>query len=960
MTISYKSIILVCVIAFSTIALKAQSEYDLLENPKGIPNNITYGRLSNGFTYYIKPLKEKNSIFYINFYIKNGSQDSDQYNVAHALEHMAFESSKNFPNGIHDENKLMNELGVHINGHAGDNSTTYTLQAATTKTNIGKILDFGFMWFRDIAINLKLTQKDINKVRAELRQEFFVRTGGNDLSTELAKNKLHSKLFPCNKDFSKFNENKTSFEDEALRRFYYDWYRPDLMGIAIVGNIDNQDLIEERIRSWFSDIIPHKNPRKRPNCDSIYLNQPKKFVIVERKTSSLNPIIKNSTEFLLSFRDIEIGNPNPIDVAKRKLVWQLLLEVLNWRYKKASMEYLPSFKTYASYGVGNMRHSLSISISSKQNKEKEAFKRSLQILFRLKKGGISTEEWLELKRAGEANQFNTKFKNGNYWLTEIKHHFINGKSFIDPKSKNDYLNKWISLLTREEFNKLIKNYIPKMPEDIGMISPSRHTQYSEKEIRKWVNDIYNGTNENYKCSTTLKELMGRDKVKKLKTKKIVSQNTDQPGVSEFILENGVRIVFKLDSLDLGENRGDIMIHGFKENGASCFSKEDYFSAVNAPKIVMNSGFGGLNKFDIKESLRNTTINFNQIDFVPYINNNETGIKCRATQSDIESLFQLIYLYFTSPRKDIVAFQDWAMNENEKYLNPIGQHIMYLDLNDKIREITGDSSVPSSGTKRFKGIVKTDLDKAYYIFRALYGNPQDFTFLFTGNFNPTEILLLAQKYLGNLPNMQDSIKCNSTYNSTKSLPTGPLYNEISIQYPNNKVNLLYKAIYIKQTLQPKDWREQVKVMILGYILQEKVKSLRFEHGFAIYLPLASGKLIKDLSRFEISFTADCEQKELEQIKDGFRTIISEIKSGQINKNVFKNYLQKMEFINEVVYGAERMEALNQLYSLYKYGIPLVKPSEKVQYINSLSLDQIVKTANKYLNQDNFYEFVLRSN
>src|SRR5690606_19387102 len=159
-----------------------------------------------------------------------------------------------------------------------------------------------------------------------------------------------------------------------------------------------------------------------------------------------------------------------------------------------------------------------------------------------------------------------------------------------------------------------------------------------------------------------KQLMGADEISALKEVGFKDKGESESGVRTLVLGNGVKVV--LDTLN--RNTDMLYLHGFSPKGASCFSREDYFSAINGPEIVQNAGVGDLDKFVLGRFLERTS--FRQ-GMHPYIDYFETGIKGNAKLEELEMLLQLVYLYFTQPRKDKIAYEDWKSREKENYLNP---------------------------------------------------------------------------------------------------------------------------------------------------------------------------------------------------------------------------------------------------------------------------------------------------
>src|SRR5690606_16178309 len=223
------------------------------------------------------------------------------------------------------------------------------------------------------------------------------------------------------------------------------------------------------------------------------------------------------------------------------------------------------------------------------------------------------------------------------------------------------------------------------------------------------------------------------------------------GANEILLKNGVKVILKSYKPSSGRKKERIMLHGYRTEGASNFPNEDYFNAINAPSIIKNTGVGNKNKFEINRLLAGTSF---QQGIQPYVDYYESGIRGDALSKDFEKMLQLVYLYFSNPRKDSIAFHDWKKNELTSYLQP-RYGLIREDFNVKIREMLGDSTRIPRGTVRMEGISETEMHRAYEIYNILFGNAKGFTFIISGNFSLDKVIPLAQKYLGNLPNTKSN-------------------------------------------------------------------------------------------------------------------------------------------------------------------------------------------------------------
>ncbi len=961
MNISYK--FLIGFLLLSIYSAEAQSNLTNLTSfgTAELDSSIRYGQLSNGLIYYIKPLPKPDPNIHLRFYVKAGRnhQDSDQLDMAHAVEHLAFESSKNFPVGIQNNIERLESMNMSIfnlNGSAGRKATQYTFKAPSGNS---KAFNTGLHWFLDIATGLDLTDEDIDKQRGVLIQEVATRTGDN-FQINLSEKQLRYALFPGIEDWSNPFEHYRTFKQETLRRFYRDWYRPELMAVSIVGNIEDPEGIEKHIKEMFSNIAPFYNPRDVPNTDSVFYNQSPQFAVVESAEESLQRF-DSGVKYQLFFRDpTTLEKLGSLEGIKRLMKWTLLIDILNNRGREKTNVYNKNFDMNFSHDYLSYKRSpaLKVNITSKDNSEKKALAETIKILYQMQKYGVSEAEFSETKREQIQNINAGKVENSRYWLDGIGDHYIYGEAF--PDNKLNCVKDWLSSFTIEEFTEFIQSANLEIPEDIGIIAPPGHQALSYKEnmIRSWIDESYDEKIEPYPSPAVSQSLMSTYEVEKLQEYGYADNVIGSSGARELLLDNGVKIILKSFEPSPGVFENKVLLHGFKTEGASCFSKKDYFSAVNAPQFIKNSGIADINKFQLQRYLSTTSMWYNGI--TPYIHYKETGIKIDASPEDLEEMLQIVYLYFTKPRIDEAAFIDWKLGEKKFYHDHPGD-LKHTDLMNSFKKFTGDSSGVFRGTVSYVGLENTEMEKGYEIYQKLFENAADFTFVVSGNFDIKSAVPLVNKYFGNLSNSQDGDSCISETEAVEPLPKGPIYKEFEFPEFYEKKNVMFLPSFVKKAERPNDWRERIRIEALGTVTRMKVFGLRFEKGFSLYDVSAAGMLNQDMSQYEIRAILDCVPEEFPALRKEFFKIISGLKSEDITKEFLLQSLKKMNHQYNAAIGAYNHRGMQgKLYEHYRYDMPWIEATEIDRFINSLTPQDIRETAKKYYRDENLFEFVMKKN
>src|SRR5690606_3006582 len=232
-------------------------------------------------------------------------------------------------------------------------------------------------------------------------------------------------------------------------------------------------------------------------------------------------------------------------------------------------------------------------------------------------------------------------------------------------------------LSLEEFNILARDFALFNPQDIAVIAPesSRRLHLTERKIRENITYVKREPVEEFIFPVTPKNIISTKELSNLKKLNYIDTGKNSFGASKLILGNGVRVILKPQDPTYGRLKDRILLHGFSPRGASCFPKQQYFSAINAPNIIRLSRIKEMNMFTLDRLLQQTSLNQG---VHLYVKSNESGIKCNSTLEDLDKMLQLVYLYFTNPRKDPIAFQYWKKHEIKRHISPTYNSLIQED------------------------------------------------------------------------------------------------------------------------------------------------------------------------------------------------------------------------------------------------------------------------------------------
>src|SRR5829696_2679968 len=232
--------------------------------PVPLTNEVRQGRLPNGLTYFIRQNARPQGRAELRLIVNAGSilEDDDQLGAAHFIEHMSFNGTRRFPKNelISYLQSLGVRLGSDLNANTGYDETIYILPIPVGDR---QVLETGLAILREWAGNALLAETDINTERGVVMAE--LRSG--QAAEERVRRQTMPRMFNGSRYASRSPIGTThslqTMTPDALRRFYHDWYRPDLQAVIVVGEV-NPEEIERSIKSLFADLPAPVNPRPRP------------------------------------------------------------------------------------------------------------------------------------------------------------------------------------------------------------------------------------------------------------------------------------------------------------------------------------------------------------------------------------------------------------------------------------------------------------------------------------------------------------------------------------------------------------------------------------------------------------------------------------------------------------------------------------------------------------------------
>ena len=693
---------------------------------KGVlPNGLTYNILKHG-----KP--EQRAFLWLAVNAGSILEDDDQRGLAHFDEHMAFNGTKRFPKAdiVNYLEKIGMRFGADLNAYTNFDETVYQLEVPTDKPEfVGKGLDI----LRDWAGSVSYEPGEVEKERGVVMEEWRLGRGAFE--------RLRTKTSPILYKGSRYAVRDTiglpdilkKAPRDTLYRFYKDWYRPDLMAVVAVGDIDPAQL-EKEITAKFGDLKRAEKPRPRIHGEVPTADGTRVSIVTDKELPFSLVMVTN----MFAHR------PEASKQDFRRIVAeQLYGAILNERL--ASVARRPD-APFAGAQVGVQSDTREIdqfarTAQAKGGKEEDTLRALFTEVLRVEKHGFTQGELdrarANIKRGVEQNADAEATSDSSDYTAEITRNYFEAEFMIGRAAERDFTLQFLPQITVQELNDLAKSFGGEENRVIILAGPEGKPLPSEKKVLDIVKEVEKTKIDPWEDRTVATALIAPGK--QPKPGKIVKEKTlDSIGVTEWTLSNGATVVLKPTTFEADA----IAISGDSPGGTAMASAKQWPSARFADDVV---ALGGAGDFD-EEALR-MALAGKRVSVGASIGETTESIDGNASAKDAETMFQLLYLKMTQPRKDTEAFGIWKKNLAEQLTNRLNV--------PEVQYAIQSQDVLFKGNVRRKPPTAADVDKvdeaaALAFYKDRFGDATDFTFTIVGEFEPAKIKPLVETYLASLP------------------------------------------------------------------------------------------------------------------------------------------------------------------------------------------------------------------
>jgi zinc protease len=906
-----------------------------LTDPIPVSPDIKTGTLPNGLKYYIKKNTKPEKKMELRLAVNAGSilEEDNQQGLAHFTEHMAFNGSKNFK-----KNNLLSFLqsigvkfGAHLNAYTSFDETVYMLSIPLDKP---ENLEKGLLVLEDWAGGVLFLTEEIEKERGVVLEESRGRKGAQDRMNQVLYPKIfvgskYAERLPIGKD-----EILKTFKPEVIKKFYKDWYRPNLMAVVAVGDFDVTEM-EGKIKSHFGKLKNNPKAKPRTMVEIPARAQSEGLVLTDKEAT--NAILRIVYPITKSKDKVTIGD------YRQSLVSGLFQSMLGQRMQELTQKASPPFIFGGSNMGGFLRGTeafTSFAFLSPAGVE-PAVNALMQEGERARQFGFTASELDRVKKSmlksiEQAYNERDKSESENY-ADEYVRNFLELEPIPGIENEYKYYQAFLPGITLDEVNKYAARIIPQEAKKLAVITSPENPGFALPTNEQLLAMIENASKLEVKpyeekaiASSLLPAAPAPGKV-------VSEKENKEVGVTEWTLSNGVKVMAK--STDFKNDQ--ILMSATRFGGQFLYDSKDRYSAENASTVVGQMGIGQFSPTDLQKVLAGKSVGVN-----PSINQLSEGVNGQSSAADLETMLQLTHLYFTQPRVDEELFKSFISKQKGFVQNMMANpQAVFQDtlLNTMYAKHERSPRLPNAET-----LDKIDMKRAVEIYKERFSNAAGFTFFFVGSFDMAALKNLCEVYLASLPS-------TGAPSNFRDIGLRPVKGVVKKEVYRGKEPKSFIAMRFTGEAAYSDV-EQLKISMMVELMNIKlIEKLREDLG-GMYSGGMSGSMSKNpYGNYTISASVPCGPENVDKLVKATWEEINKVKAGptEADLNKVKETMKNTgkDNMKDNGYWRAKMQQWVELGTNPGDILTLEKR------IDAITTKDIQEAAAKYFNEKNYLQVVL---
>jgi len=871
---------------FSMVVLLAVNLSAQQLQPLPIDPKVRYGKLDNGLTYYIRANKEpkQRAEFFIAQNVGAILENDNQNGLAHFLEHMAFNGTKNYPGKgiINYFEKIGVKFGSNINAYTSLDETVYNLSDVPTFRE--GIIDSALLVLHDWSSNITLDGNEINDERGVIREEWRQGAGASRRMWKESNKLKYPGSQYAKRDIIGDTAIINNFVHKTIRDFYAKWYRPDLQAILIVGDVD-VDKVEASIKKMFADIPKKTNFGERPVYAITNNAKPIVSIVKDREARSTQIDIEYKHDKLPA--EVQLSMQGYAIMTINSLISNMIGERFGEITQQADAPFVDGGGEYGE--LVKSKDVFQLVAIPKEGKELEGLNALLLEAEKIKRFGFTNSE-LERAKTNYLKNLEKSYnerdnQKNNSLVREYVRNFLAQEPIPGIEWEYNTVKMILPQLNMAVINQIAKSYVTDSNVIVSIMAPDKPAVKIPTEAQIMA-AIDNSKKAELKAKA--EEVLNKPLIKEIPKAGTIAKSAENKvlGTTEWTLSNGLKVVFKTTTF----KKDEILLKAFADGGISKIKNiADLPSAGLATTIVNNNGLGDYNQVDLGKILTGKIAAAS-----PSISSYGQGFSGSSSVSDFETMLQLVYLSFTAPRKDDNSYKALLNNYRASLAN------IAKDPNKAFSDSANlmiTNHHPRTVLMSLEMIDKLDQDKALAIFKDRFSLPGNFTFIFTGNIDPTNEKVKAAicTYLGGL----------------KLKPGTETFTDNGIRKPKGKVkNYFDKEMQVKKASNyilynapiPFTMSNYVNVTAVGSVLNIRyLESIREKEGGSYGVSVGGSMGLRPISEAVLEMQFDTDPLKQSKLISIIYSEIDEILAKgpraddfqKVKENMLKKYKEDVE-------------------------------------------------------------------
>ena len=707
-----------------------------LTDPMPMDPEATVGVLPNGLKYYVRPNPKPAQRAELRLVVKAGSvlEDDDQRGLAHFVEHMMFEGTRHFPRQSLTDflSSLGASIGPDANAATSFDDTQYIVRVPTTLPNV---VDRALLVLEDWAQGAAFDQAGIDRERGIVLSEWRMNLGAAERTQEkIRRVQVAGSRYADRPPIGK-PETIEGASRDALVRFYHDWYRPDLMAVMVVGDID-RDVVVSLIREHFSSLTRPSSERPRPIFDVPDRSGTRYAIVSDKETTTTEVEV---TDLRPARNQGSVGGY--LDIMKDALFGMMLSARLDELTQSSSPPFLRAAANRQLFPAPRTRDEAALQALVSPDSATRGVDALITELQRVVEFGFTPTELARAKQAvmngSERVTQESPDRESASRADEYTRNFLENEALPTIWQELAFHRRFVPGITLQDVNALARDWFPEenrlvivsAPEAAGVTLPTDSqlaavaSGAAAKRLQPYVDTVT--------AQTLLASPPPRGRVAK------TNERADA-GITEWTLSNGATVVLKPTTL----REDQVLFRAFAPGGTSLASDADLPSARIADTVIPAGGVGQFNGVALNKILTGKAVAVS-----PFIDELDQGMSGGSTPQDLETLFQLMYLRFTAARADQVAFASLQAQARAILANQTASPDVFFS---QTLDALLSQNHPRRRPDTPSSVDRWNLDTALAFYKARFADASNFTFVFVGSFTVESVRPLVETYVASLP------------------------------------------------------------------------------------------------------------------------------------------------------------------------------------------------------------------